>query len=174
MADIDPLRFPIGRFHRPQVPLTDAARSALIEELAAAPGTIRSLVTGASEATLDTPYRPGGWTVRQVVHHVPDSHMNGYIRMKWALTEDQPLIKVYAEAKWAELPEARSAPVALSLDLLDAIHRRWTALLRALPAQDFEKTYTHPELGPLSLDVALALYAWHGKHHAGHIRHVIS
>ena len=164
------LRFPNGKFHRPQVPLDAATRAALIGEIERMPAAMRDLVGGLSDARLDTPYRPGGWTVRQVVHHVPDSHMNAYVRMKLAVTEDAPAIKAYEEARWAELPEARTAPVALSLDLLDALHRRWCAFLRALPGAEFQKTYRHPELGVVPLDAVLAQYAWHGNHHIAHVR----
>jgi len=134
------------------------------------PARFRSLVGGLSDARLDTPYRPGGWTVRQVVHHVPDSHMNAYIRMKWAVTEDGPSIKVYDEAKWAELPEAKSGPVDMSVTLLDALHRRWVMFLRGLSDADFARAYVHPELGRVTLDEAVALYSWHCRHHAGHVR----
>jgi hypothetical protein len=130
---------------------------------------LRALVERLSDVQLDTRYRPGGWTVRQVVHHVPDSHMNGYVRMKWALTEDAPAIKVYDEARWAELPDARTAPIAMSLDLLDGLHRRWVALLRAMSDADFERTFVHPKWGAVPIDFALAIYAWHGKHHTAHI-----
>jgi uncharacterized damage-inducible protein DinB len=169
MSDLDHLRFPIGKFQRPAVPLDAEARASLIRDIEQAPARLRAAVTGLTDAELDTPYRPGGWTVRQVVHHVPDSHMNGYTRMKLAITEDAPTIKVYQEARWAELPEARTAPVDVSLNLLDALHIRWTAFLRALSPSDFLKAYTHPELGLVPLDVAIAIYAWHGKHHTAHI-----
>jgi hypothetical protein len=173
-SDSTDLRFPNGNFHLPQVPLDPATRASLIGEIERMPAAMRELVGGLSDAQLDTRYRPGGWTVRQVVHHVPDSHMNAYVRMKLAVTEDEPAIKVYDEARWAELPEARTAPVALSLDLLDALHRRWCAFLRTLPDSQFQKTYRHPELGVVPLDTALALYAWHGKHHIAHVQLVAS
>jgi uncharacterized damage-inducible protein DinB len=172
--DSNDFRFPNGSFHRPQVPLDAAIRASLIGEIERMPAAMRDLVGGLSDAQLDTPYRPGGWTVRQVVHHVPDSHMNAYVRMKLAVTEVEPAIKAYEEARWAELPEARTAPVALSLDLLDALHRRWCAFLRTLPDSEFQKTYRHPEMGVVPVDVALALYAWHGKHHIAHVRSVVS
>ena len=170
MDDLQQLRFPIGKFERPAVPLNDEARALLIREIEGAPAGLRAAVDGLSDAQLDTPYRPGGWTLRQVVHHVPDSHLNGYTRMKLAMTEEAPTIKLYQEALWAELPEARTAPISVSLDLLDALHLRWTAFLRALSSSDFQKTYRHPELGLVSLDVAVAIYAWHGKHHTAHIK----
>jgi hypothetical protein len=174
MVDLQQLRFPIGKFERPIVPLDDDTRVSLIRDIERAPEGLRGAVHGLSDAQLDTPYRPGGWTVRQVVHHVPDSHMNGYTRMKLALTEDGPTIRTYLEAGWAELSDARTAPVAMSLDLLDALHARWTTLLRALSPADFLRTYVHPELGLLTLDVAVAIYAWHGKHHTAHVRSTIT
>jgi hypothetical protein len=170
MIDLQHLRFPIGKFERPAGPLAEQTRVSLIHEIERAPAGLRAAVHGLTDAQLDTPYRPGGWTLRQVVHHVPDSHLNGYVRMKLAMTEESPAIKVYQEARWAELPEARTAPVAVSLDLLDALHVRWTAFLRGLSPSDFQKTYVHPELGLVSLDVAVAIYAWHGKHHTAHIQ----
>ena len=139
----------------------------MLEQL---PSTLRSLVQDLSEAQLDTPYRPGGWTVRQVVHHVPDSHMNAYIRMKLAVTEETPAIKTYEEARWAELPEAKSGPVAMSLDLLDALHRRWVSFLRALPEAEWRKAFSHPDWGVVSIDEAVGMYAWHCRHHMAHIR----
>ena len=169
-GDSTDLRFPIGKFHPPQVPLDAAARASLIGEIERMPAAMRKLVEDLSDGQLDTPYRPGGWTVRQVVHHVPDSHMNAYVRMKLAVTEDAPAVKAYDEARWAELPEARNAPAALSLDLLDALHRRWCAFLRALHDSEFQKTYRHPELGVVPLDAVLAQYAWHGNHHIAHVR----
>jgi hypothetical protein len=170
MTDLEQLRYPVGRFERPHGPANDATRSGHIETIAQAPATFLSLTKGRTDAELDTPYRPGGWTVRQVVHHVPDSHMNAYIRMKFAATEDAPAIKAYDEAKWAELPEARSGPAEMSLTLLDALHRRWVMFLRGLAAADFARVYVHPELGRVTLDEAVALYAWHCHHHEGHIR----
>ena len=171
----DPLdpRFPIGKFHRPTLPIDAAARAGFIDDIEQMPAVFRATVTGLSDALLDTPYRPGGWTVRQVVHHVPDSHMNAYVRFKLAVTEDAPTIKPYAEDRWAELPDSR-APIGLSLDLLEAIHRRWIVLLRALPASEFQKSYRHPDMGAVALDTALALYSWHGQHHTAHVRLVSS
>lgn len=170
MVDLQLLRYPIGKYQRPsQLPLDDHARAALIREIEHAPAELRAAVTGLSDTQLDTPYRPGGWTIRQVVHHVPDSHMNGYTRMRLAATEDNPTIKPYAEARWAELPDVQSVPIDVSLALLDALHARWTAFLHGLSAPDFQRTYLHPELGVVPLDVAVGLYAWHGKHHTAHI-----
>jgi hypothetical protein len=131
---------------------------------------MRRAVAGLDAAQLDTPYRDGGWTVRQVVHHVPDSHMNAYIRHKLAATEEQPTIRPYEEAIWAELPEAKAAEIELSLAILDALHARWDRFLRALPDAAFARTFIHPALpSPVSLDESVAMYAWHSRHHVGHI-----
>ena len=169
MTDLEQLRYPVGRFERLKVPLDRAARAAHIDTIERTPATFLSLTNGRTDGQLDTPYRPQGWTVRQVVHHVPDRHMNAYIRMKFAVTEDAPAIKAYDEAKWAELPEAKTGPVEMSLALLAALHRRWVMFLRALTDADFAKAYVHPELGRVPLDEALALYAWHCRHHGAHI-----
>jgi hypothetical protein len=168
--DLEKLRYPVGRFERPTAPLDAAARHAHLDTIEQLPAALRSLVIGRSDAELDTPYRPGGWTVRQVVHHVPDSHMNAYIRMKFAVTEDTPAIKAYEESRWAELPEAKTGPVDMSVALLEGLHRRWIAFLRALPAGEFAKAYVHPELGRVTLDQAVALYAWHSRHHTSHVK----
>jgi DinB superfamily len=173
MNDLEHDRYPIGRFERCAGPLDAGTRAALIEAIEATPRTIRSLVEGLTEAQLDTPYRAGGWTIRQVVHHVPDSHLNAYVRMKLAVTEDAPSVKGYDEARWAELPDARLAPVAASLDLLEGLHRRWVSFLRMLHEQDFLKTYVHSDLGVVPLYETVAMYAWHGRHHAAHIRKAI-
>jgi hypothetical protein len=170
MTDLEPLRFPVGRFARIMGPLDRATRAAHIETIENMPARFRSLVTGRSEAELDTPYRPDGWTVRQVVHHVPDSHSNAYIRMKFAVTEDAPAIKAYNESVWAELPEAKTGPVDMSLAFLDGLHRRWIAFLRGLSDAQFARTYLHPEMGPVTLDEAVSLYAWHSRHHTGHLK----
>jgi hypothetical protein len=162
------LRFPIGKFHY-DGPLTEEQKKTSLDDIAGAPATLRSVVTGLSEAQLDTPYRPGGWTVRQVVHHVPDSHMNAYIRFKLALTEDDPTIRPYEQQLWAELDDTKSTPIEVSLTLLDSLHDRWVRLLRSLTAKDWRRTFRHPELGDVSLDRNLALYAWHGRHHVAHI-----
>ncbi len=170
MNDLDKLRYPIGPFERLKGSLDPSARTALIDAIEQAPATFRGLVTGLSDAELETTYRPGGWTIRQVIHHVPDSHINAYVRMKLAATEEAPAIRAYEEARWAELPEAKDAPVAMSLELLDSLHRRWVAFLRALPASEFGRVFVHPEWGRVTLDEAIAMYAWHGRHHAAHIR----
>ncbi len=161
------LRFPIGRFAYSEA--DDASRAAAIETIATLPQKMRAAVEGMSDPQLDTPYRPDGWTVRQVVHHVPDSHINALIRFKFALTEDVPRIKPYHEALWAELADGRSGPVAPSLSILDGLHARWTLLLRSMHAADFGRQLEHPEQGVLPLDRMLALYAWHSRHHVAHI-----
>jgi uncharacterized damage-inducible protein DinB len=162
------LRFPIGRFERPTT-FTDASRAAAVAAIAATPADLRAAVRGLTDAQLDTPYRPGGWTVRQLVHHVPDSHLNACIRTRLALTEDNPTIKPYEEQRWAELADAKTMPVEVSLTLLDALHERWVALLRTFGPAEFSRTLVHPQNGPMTLDGLLALYAWHGKHHVAHV-----
>lgn len=165
---LEQLRYPIGRFS-PEPGLTAARRDALIDDIAALPAALRAAVTDLTGAQLDTPYRPGGWTVRQVVHHVPDSHVNAYIRCKLALTRDRPQITTYDEAEWAKLADARGADIDVSLALLDALHGRWVPFLRSLEPADFERAFVHPEHGPVTLDETLQLYAWHGRHHLAHI-----
>lgn len=161
-------RYPIGKFSFDGV--VDAKqREQWISEIATQPSRLREAVAGLSDAQLDTPYRDGGWTVRQVVHHVPDSHMNSYIRFKLALTEDNPTIKPYDETAWAKLADS-ALPVEVSLRLLEAIHERWVVLLKSLKDTDFEKTFMHPQSGEtLSLARTLGLYAWHGNHHIAHV-----
>ena len=166
---LDELRYPIGPFVY-RGPLSADQRAACIDRIEAAPAAIRRAVRGLVEAQLDTPYREGGWTVRQVVHHVPDSHMNAYTRFRLALTEPTPVIRPYLEHRWAELPDARRAPVEPSLQLLEALHRRWVLLLRGLQPADWALRYHHPEHArDWALDEVLAMYAWHGEHHAAHI-----
>jgi uncharacterized damage-inducible protein DinB len=162
------LRYPVGKFTFPSTVSPDD-RTKFFRQISDAPARMRAAVTGLSDDQLNTPYRPGGWTVRQVVHHVPDSHLNSYVRFRLALTEDDPPIKAYYEDRWAELPDARTAPVEDSLALLESLHRRWGALLGSLTDQDWKKTFKHPELGPVSLEKNAALYAWHGRHHVAHI-----
>jgi uncharacterized damage-inducible protein DinB len=165
----DPLRYPTGPFE-PKASLTPQERESLTHELAHFPADLRFLVQSLSDEQLDTAYREGGWTVRQVVHHIPDSHMQGYVRFKLAVTEDRPAIKTYEEAVWAETEESRTASVESSLDLLEGLHRRWALFLRTLKEEDFQKAYLHPEAGEVTLEKTLQLYVWHGKHHLGHIR----
>lgn len=149
--------------------LTSDERRAAIDAIAAAPAQLRTAVRDLSDSQLDTPYRPEGWTVRQLVHHVADSHMNAYTRVRLALTEDNPTIKPYDEATWAELSDARTMPVSVSLDLLDRLHERLVFILRAAPAPAFARMLTHPENGPMTLDMLLGIYAWHGRHHTAHV-----
>ena len=169
MTDLDKLRYPVGPLPRVPTPLDAKTRQSHIEILEQTPSRIRSLVSGLADRQLDTTYRPGGWTVRQVVHHLPDSHMNAYIRHKLAVTEETPAVKTYHEDRWAELPEAKSAPVDFSVALLDALHRRWVAFLRALPETELQKAFSHPEWKRVTVDESIAMYAWHCRHHTAHI-----
>jgi len=162
------LRYPIGPFVRPQA-LSEVERRTAIGHIAATPAAMRAAVHGLSEAQLDTPYRPGGWTVRQVMHHVPDSHLNAYIRFKLALTEDTPTIKPYDENMWALTAEVQTTPVETSLLLLDALHDRWVRLLNIMTPEQFDRKLNHPDNGVMNLHQVLALYEWHGRHHAAHI-----
>ncbi len=162
-------RYPIGDFEWPDEPLTPEQRQLAIQVIESTPDRLRAALHGLTAEQIDTPYRPGGWSVRQLVHHIPDSHMNAYVRFKLALTEDAPTIRPYDEARWAELPEARHAPVDVSLDLLAALHRRWVLCLRAMRPEDFARVYNHPDLGTMSLGDVLALYAWHSQHHVAHV-----
>jgi hypothetical protein len=161
------LSYPIGRFNFQQ-PTPETVPS-LIQDIAAAPALLRAAVRGLDDAQLDTPYRPGGWTVRQTVHHVGDSHMNSFIRCRLALTEAEPAVCAYDQTLWAELPDMRKLPVEVSLQLVDALHTRWTAMLRGTAPADFGRAFRHPEFGVVRLDTNIALYAWHGKHHTAHI-----
>ena len=165
----DDLRDPVGKFNRPSNTLTADQRRELVQQIAATPARMREAVAGLTESQLDTPYRDGGWTVRQVVHHVPDSHMNAYTRVKLALTEEQPTIKPYDEAAWAKLNDVRDTPIETSLVLLETLHQRWDTILRAMTGADFERTLLHPDMGVMTLDALIAMYAWHGRHHVGHI-----
>jgi uncharacterized damage-inducible protein DinB len=168
MGRMNDPRYPIGPFAPPPA-LTPDLRRDCIAQIAAVPSRLRAAVEGLSEAYLDHPYRDEGWTVAQVVHHVADSHINAYVRFKLAITEDNPPVKAYNEALWAQLADAREADVRVSLDLLAALHGRWATLLRSLDAAQFGRTYNHSVTGPVSLDNALALYVWHGRHHTAHI-----
>ncbi len=162
------VRYPIGPF-TPPTETTRASRLEAIAKVAETPSRLRAAVAGLDEDQLDAPYRPGGWTLRQVVHHVPDSHVNAYVRVKLALTESGPVIKPYDEAAWATLADTSRVPIETSLSLLDALHVRWVALLRSMRDEDFLREYVHPETGRHTLDYLLALYAWHGPHHVAHI-----
>lgn len=161
-------RYPIGPF-APESTVTRADRDSWIAVLAEAPINLRAALEGLSREQLSAPYREGGWTVRQLAHHLPDSHLNSYIRCKWALTEDAPVIKPYFEERWAELPDTRETPVEVSLDLFTALHERWVVLLRAMSERDFARTFTHPESGAQTLLESLAYYAWHARHHTAQI-----
>jgi len=163
---VDP-RFPIGKFRRAEANPED--HTSYLAILAALPEHLRAAVAGLSNTQLDTPYREGGWTVRQLVHHLADSHMNSYVRMRLALTEDWPTIKPYDEKLWAELPDAITAPAELSLDLIEGLHKRWVILLRSLSEEQWRRGYVHPENGRQTLAEAVALYAWHSRHHVAHI-----
>lgn len=161
------LRFPVGEFSLAGA-LTEDAIANAITEIEATPGALEAVVCDLTEAQLDTPYRPGGWTVRQVVHHLPDSHLNSYLRLKWALTEMNPTINTYDEAAWAELPDY-AGPVAPALALLQALHVKWVYLFRSLPDSAWSRRFSHPDLGEMRVDELLAFYAWHGRHHVAHI-----
>ena len=166
------LRYPIGKFE--WIPLHDEEQLAkrrvqYFDVLSKLPSGMRAAVQGLTEEQLDTPYRPGGWTVRQVVHHVPESHMNAYVRFKLALTEDNPTIKPYDEGEWAKLPDVAITPIEVSLQLLAALHARWVDVVRLMQPSEFARTLLHPERGVQTLDQMLAMYAWHSDHHVAHI-----
>lgn len=168
-AQLELLRYPIGRFKAPEYITPDQIEK-WVNDIEKAPQQIRKASGHLTDEQLDTPYRPEGWTLRQVVHHVADSHLNSYIRFKWTLTEDKPTIKAYNQNDWGELADARQGPVALSLDLLDSLHRRWVLVLRNIRPEQWKRSFIHPETGKeIPLDVLVSLYAWHGKHHLGHI-----
>jgi uncharacterized damage-inducible protein DinB len=167
MTELDP-RYPIGRLARASSLSPDARREA-IDAIAELPSRLRSQVHGLDESQLDTPYRDGGWTVRQLVHHVADSHMHAFLRSRYALAEKNPVITAYEEAAWAELPDMRTMSPEVSLTLLDALHQRWVHTLRATPPDSFARSVEHPENGPMSLDSLVNTYAWHGRHHTAHI-----
>ena len=161
-------RYPIGKFSF-EGPLSEEQKAHFLDDIEQTPARLKAAVKGLSEQQLETPYRDGGWTVRQVVHHVPDSHLNSYIRFKLALTEEEPTIRPYFEDRWAELPEAKTAPIELSLSLLEDLHKRWILMLRALKPAEWKRTFRHPEIGLMTLEKNLALYAWHGRHHVAHV-----
>jgi hypothetical protein len=164
---MDP-RYPIGQFTWSGFNTT-RQRASLIDDIAAVPQKLRRAVAGLTDAQLETPYRDGGWTVRQVVHHLVDSHVNSYIRVKFALTEDEPTIKSYNESVWAELIDAKTAPVEPSLNLLEGLHFRWALLFRSLSESEVKRKFFHPELGVVTIDEYIPRYAWHGRHHVAHI-----
>jgi len=162
------LRYPLGKFHY-DGPLSPQQQQASLDAIVKTPASLRAAVLGLSDSQLDTPYRPEGWTVRQVVHHLPDSHLNAYVRFKLALTEDDPTIKPYAEDRWAQLADTPGTPIDVSLTLLDSLHDRWVRLLKSLTPEQWKRTFRHPEMGPLTLDKTLAIYAWHGAHYVAHV-----
>jgi hypothetical protein len=167
---LESIRFPIGRF-KIQENISEETINQCIRDIEALPNLLRLSVEKLNDTQLDTPYRTEGWTLRQVVHHVADSHVNSYVRFKWALTEEAPTIKVYDEKEWAELEEAKTAPVEISLDLLESLHKRWVIMLKNLRKEDLKRTFIHPKSGfAYALEMAITLYAWHGKHHVGHIQ----
>ena len=166
-TNLDP-RYPVGKFPSPKV-ITAADRTGWINEIEAAPAQLRAALAGLTAEQLDTPYREGGWTLRQVAHHVPDSHMNAFIRIKLALTETEPVIKPYDEAAWALLGDVAATPVETSLMLLEVLHNRWVVLLRGMSETDWQRCYVHPDMGKIALERALAIYAWHGRHHVAHV-----
>jgi hypothetical protein len=161
-------RFPIGRFHF-DGPYDEARRATLIGEIEKAPKALRAAVAGLSDQQLDTPYRDGGWTVRQVIHHVPESHMNAFVRFKLALTEDEPTIKPYNEDLWAKTADVQSTPPEISLALLEALHARFVPLLRSIKPGEWQRGFVHPEYGPMTLERILGIYSWHGRHHVAHV-----
>src|SRR4051794_2281386 len=168
MENLEQLRHPIGRYQPPDK-ITQEQRTEWLRTLAELPLNLRKAIKGLTDAQLDTPYRPGGWTVRQLIHHLADSHMNSYVRFRLALTEDAPTIKPYDEAKWAELTDASKGLVEPSLQLLDSLHRRFISLLDSMTEADYARTFVHPERGEVRLDWNLGLYAWHSLHHVAHI-----
>ncbi|TRX52181.1 putative metal-dependent hydrolase [Fulvivirga sp. M361] len=169
MPSLEKLRYPIGKFEWPKI-IDPTDIHQCINRIETLPLRFRKAVETLTEEQLDVAYRPEGWTLRQVVHHVPDSHLNSYIRFKWTLTENKPVIKAYDEVAWAELPDYKTAPIATSLDFLELLHSKWVYLLRALTDENLEKTFIHPESGhEITLKSNLFLYEWHGDHHLGHI-----
>jgi DinB superfamily len=161
-------RYPIGKFAYEAAP-SEAQRSQFINDIAKAPAALRAAVKGLSPEQIETPYRDGGWTVRQVVHHVPESHMNAYVRFKLALTEDFPTVKPYMEDRWANLPDVQATPVEVSLRLLELLHERWVQVLRGIKPEEWKRAFNHPEMGTVPLEKNLALYSWHGRHHVSHV-----
>ncbi|MCB0665168.1 MAG: putative metal-dependent hydrolase [Saprospiraceae bacterium] len=164
------LKYPIGKFEYPKT-YSDSDIERWIDEIDRIPDQFRTLVQSLSDEKLNTPYRPDGWTARQVIHHVPDSHFQAYCRFKWVLTEEHPTIKPYHENRWAELPDSKFTPVSVSLDMLSSVHSRWVMLMRNIDREDFDKYYIHPEYNnKYALGAVCKLYAWHGKHHLAHLQ----
>jgi len=166
--DLQKLQYPIGKFDHSGEPIRSKVAE-WIGDIANLPGELRLAISGLSEEQLDTPYRPQGWTVRQVVHHIADSHLNSYLRCKWALTEERPTIKAYFEERWAELPDYREVPLPMSLSFIELLHQRWVILLKSLTPEQLAREFLHPESGPVTLARNTGVYAWHGKHHLAHI-----
>jgi len=167
MQEVDP-RYPIGKFKRPEQ-VSEHDRMAAIAVLGEMPDKLKDALAGLDQEQLDTPYREGGWTVRQLVHHIADSHMNAFARVRLALTEDSPVIFAYDENAWAKLPDSVSAPVALSVTLLESLHARWVMMLQSLTEEQWQRGYRHPERGLSTLETTALLYAWHSRHHVAHI-----
>ena len=174
MSDLEQAKYPVGRFARLTAPLDRTARQECIETIEQAPAQIRTLVERLGASDLERQYREDGWTIRQVVHHVPDSHVNAYVRFKLAITEDTPTIKPYDEQAWSELVDVQHVPVQVSLDLLTAVHVRWVSVLRGMSESDYLRAYNHPDMGIVPLYEALALYAWHCQHHTAHIQRALA
>jgi hypothetical protein len=169
-ADDDHLRFPIGRAQLPTAPLTPAGRAPYLQQLTDFPALLKAAVEQAGPARMEQPYRPGGWTGRQVVHHLADTHPNLYSRFRLALTEDNPTVRPFDEQAWAKLPDVAATPLALSLALLESLHARWVILLGQLSEAQWQRTFYHPRYQTTStLEQALVQYAWHGRHHLGHL-----
>jgi hypothetical protein len=166
------LQYPVGRFTAPEH-ITDAVRTAAIDEIGALPAAMRRVVAPLTAQQLDTPYRDGGWSLREVVHHVADSHMHAYLRVKFALTEESPTIRPYDEAAWSRLPDVQQVDAGVSLSLIEGIHARWVACLRGTEASHFARPFVHPELGPQRIDLSTLRYAWHGRHHLAHITSLV-
>ena len=165
------LRYPVGNYELPMVPLSAVERATYVQQIAVLPAQVTSLARQIGGVQLETPYRPGGWNGRQIIHHLADSHMNSYIRFRLALTEDNPTIRPYDETAWAELPDVAATPITVSLDLLTALHARWALLLHHLSEDQWQRTFYHPGMErTFTLDQGIAMYAWHGRHHAGHLR----
>ncbi len=171
-TDIEKLKYPIGNYKR-KLNITSEDVKNYINIIEALPAKLKETIKELNDVQLDTQYRPSGWTIRQVVHHLPDSHLNAYIRMKLAVTEDKPVIKPYEESKWAELPDAITAPADLSLMLIESLHKRWVIFLRALTPEQLKRTFIHPEMGERAVDDTIGMYAWHCEHHFAHIKGLI-
>lgn len=167
-TNLEELKFPIGKF-KYAGKLTEELKNKYIRDYEEAPALLRNAVEGLTEEQLNAPYRPGGWTIKQVVHHMPDSHMNSYMRFKLTLTEDKPAIKTYKEELWAQLGDSMNTPISVSLDLFESLHKRFVILLKSMKLEDFDRTYLHPVFGLVPLESIVGLYAWHGKHHTAHI-----